>query len=107
MSAYPKLGSSVDVLVADLDLLAVSAVRYALGRRSSIVDDTRVVCERVKLTREAMRLMLNDVSKEIERDTFLRERGYRTALPLGEDVDRESWLAFRDHLVKRLGDGHA
>ena len=107
MSPRPALIAMAEVRVSDLDLLALSAVRYALGRRSSIVDDTRIVCERVKLTREALRLMLNDVNKEIERDTFLRERGYRTALPLGEDVDRESWLAFRAHLVQRLGDDHA
>lgn len=95
-------GFAVEVAQRHLDLLATCAVRYALGRMTSVVGEVREAVEHTALSPEALRQIWADLDRQISRDTDLRGQGIHIALPLGMDVDRESWLALREHLKNRL-----
>ena len=76
--------------IEDLSAMLVCAVRYALGRRTYIVD---WVCEFI---RNNTNLLIEKDKKVIIRDIEQQEEyGY------GDKCDEEDWLALLDYLKKR------
>ena len=76
--------------------MALSAIRYALGRRTYIVHDTVVwiLHNWPKWGDEVKRLIKRDIEEEFTRDDKQRaeKTNYR---PLGDDCDREDWERVR------------
>lgn len=79
------------------DFIAVSAVRYAIGRQTYIVDET---CRWLRdawpvLNPKAQSLIRRDITEAIERDNRVRETygPNKTFKPLGADCDRQAWVA--------------
>jgi len=86
-----------------IELLALCAFRYALGRRSYVVQEMCDTLKRITLSRNALTIMLRDLNEAVLRDDHMRETtpgGF--AFPLGMDCDRQSWLDFRDFVRRRL-----
>lgn len=76
---------------SDLSAMLLGAVRYALGRRTYIVDWT---CEFI---RNNTHLLLEKDKKVIIRDIEQqKEYGY------GDKCDEEDWLALLDYLKERV-----
>ena len=77
-------------------LMAVSAVRYCLGRRTYIVSDCKEwLCEIWdKLPEKAKAIIQRDVEEAFQRDDEARESG-KGHLELGHDCDRRSWEQVR------------
>lgn len=81
------------------DFIAVSAVRYAMGRQTYIVDETCQWLRAVWPTLDPMarELIARDVTEAIKKDDAVRAmRLVSSCRPLGGDCDRAQWLAVRE-----------
>lgn len=77
-------------------LMAVSAVRYCLGRRTYIVSDCQEWLCAIwdKLPEKAQAIIQRDVEEAFKRDDEARESG-KGHLELGHDCDRRCWEQVR------------
>ena len=73
--------------------MLISAVRYALGRQSYIVDDTCrfVASVKDKLSQNCIRIIVRDIEEDLE-------MYHRAGMTLGMDFDERTWLNLRDLL---------
>ncbi len=93
MEEHHKIKTSVTINgeIEDISAMLVGAVRYALGRRTYIVDWT---CEFIK---NNMHLLLEKDKKVIIRDIEQQKNyGY------GDKCDEACWLALLDYLNGEL-----
>lgn len=77
-------------MISDFEHMLISAVRYALGRRTCIVEVTcsYVACQIPSLSENCKKIMIHDIEHPI--------CGY------GDECDKEDWMA----LLKKLkGEG--
>jgi hypothetical protein len=83
----------IDCTKDDLNMLITSAVRYALGRETYIVDWT---CELVRkymdhLTENTLETIVRDIQREKERDN------------LGMDCDKDDWKDLQYEIIYGAG----
>lgn len=73
-------------MISDFEHMLISAVRYALGRRTYIVEVTcnYVACQIPNMSDECKKIMIHDIEHPIA--------GY------GDECDKEDWMA----LLKKL-----
>lgn len=78
------------------DFIAVSAVRYALGRMSYIVSDTVgwLMAQRDNIGRDGWTVIKRDIEEAFKRDDEDRADG-RDCKALGMDIDRQQWERVR------------
>lgn len=79
------------------ELMLISAVRYALGRRSYIVGDT---CDfvrsiRGKLSDNCRRIIIRDIEEELE-------RYHSFGTTCGMECDEQSWLRLLEVLKSEV-----
>jgi hypothetical protein len=74
---------------SDLGVLAICAIRYALGRRSYMPGLICRIVEGLALDGRDMGTIIRDIDEAKERDH------------LGDDCDRREWLALRRVLDER------
>ena len=80
----------------DRGFIAVSAVRYALGRMTYVVEETAdwVIANWAMLPERAKYIIQWGVEWELKRDDIARSRGL-SHKPLGADCDRKQWERVR------------
>jgi hypothetical protein len=87
------------VTLGNGDFIAVSAIRYALGRMTYIVGDTVawLMYSWPLLDEGAKKIITRDLSEAIELDARIGAGGGWA--PLGMDTDRREWLRLRDFIA--------
>ena len=91
MKEYNKIQTPITINgeIGDISAMLVCAVRYALGRRTYLVDWT---CEFIRnnthlLLKKYIKVIIRDIEQQ-------KEYGY------GDKCDEECWLALLDYLKK-------
>ena len=74
----------------EIDLLCVSAVRYALGRQTYIVADTAGLVGHLQVSEKMAVVIARDVDRALREDRA------------GAQIDRDEWTVLRDKLVERF-----
>ena len=80
------------------NLMAVSAVRYCIGRRTYIVGMCAdwLISVWPRMDKRTRALIQDDLEWEFKRDDEARkETGFPPILPLGDDCDRAEWERVR------------
>lgn len=82
-----------DKIDRHFNILAINAVRYALGRKSYVTDEVaRIIIEDFdKLTIHTARLIYIDIQKAIKENNY------------GMEMDKEIWLNLAKHIENALG----
>ena len=95
-------GLPIDIPASEIrrdELMAVCAVRYCLGRQTYIVHECAVwlAAQWPRLSPETQVLIRRDIEEAIADDDQARAREVDRAmpLPLGMNMDRDSWVALR------------
>ena len=80
----------------DGGFIAVSAVRYALGRMTYVVEETAdwVIANWDMLPLDSKNIIRRDIEKAFEKDELARVN-FLNLKPLGADCDRKQWERVR------------
>lgn len=95
----PKVKEKMVAVDDHYELMLISAVRYALGRRTYIVAETaRYVRGKLGMVQDAtLMLMLRDIDERIAWSDRSGMSG------LGDECDRAEWMLLRKAIIDEIG----